>query len=579
MTSFAREEQRENMKKIKTIHFITILLFPLLNSCGLLGIHMKVNNPKSPGKIPKFSEETILHGELTKYRSCFDVHYYDLNIKFHPEEKNIEGKVEIHAIAQFDFDTLQLDLHSDLKITSLTENDNLQFSRKERAIFIPLKKKKGDQFVIKVSYEGSPIIAKKPPWVGGLVWKKDKEGNHWDGVACESIGASIWWPLKDHTSDEPDSMRLHYTVPKGLTAVGNGQLENSTNTEKTSTFNWFVSYPINTYNVTFYIGKFKLINDTYIGINGKELALNHYVLEPNYEKAKKHFQQLHDQLKLYEKIFGEYPWYRDGFKLVESPYAGMEHQSAIAYGNGYKNDLDSATDYIILHETAHEWWGNSVTAKDMNDVWLHEGFATYSEALYLEDAKGFNNYMNHLMFNRIFIKNKYPVVGIKDRRWFHHRKGSDVYVKGAWILHTLRTQINDDVIFFDILKTFATRYRHQIVESKDFINLVNEKTNEDYNWFFNQYLYNRSAPEFEYYASYAGNFFYRWGGNTNKGFNKLNIKLKTSNKTIILTPSSKVQEIALPRNKEGYWNFRISQDVLYEFSKNNKLIEYYENQK
>ena len=376
-------------------------------------LKFQYSNPKHEGKVPKFTNERILLGELTTYRSCFDVSYYDLSLDINPEEKSLNGIVEIHAKALEDFDTIQIDLHKNFDVTQLIEVDNnipLNFHRRERAIFIQIHKNKNEVFKLKIRYNGKPKVAKKPPWKGGFVWKKDDNGNHWDGVACESIGASIWWPLKDHTSDEPDSMRLHYTVPKGLMAIGNGSFEGKINALNKTTYNWFISYPINTYNVSIYIGKFKKIEDEYIGINGKSLSISHYVLEKNYEKAKLHFKQLHPQLALYEKRFGEYPWYKDGFKLVESPYEGMEHQTAIAYGNKYKNDSYSLTDYIILHETAHEWWGNSVTARDLAHVWLQEGFATYSEALFYEEKNGYEAYENQLYWNRIFIKNKYPLV-------------------------------------------------------------------------------------------------------------------------------------------------------------------------
>ena len=343
--------------KLKRVAFGAVLSI-VLQSCSLLGIHFNVHNPKKAGKLPNFDEETILLGELTKYRSCFYVHYYDLSVKVDPEEKYLTGRVVLFAIATESFDTLQIDLDDNLKVNSIKSDKgkDLSYYRKERAIFIHYPQSNSTKFSLMVEYEGQPIKAKKPPWKGGFTWDKDKEDYPYIGVSCESEGASVWWPLKDHTSDEPDSMRLHYTVPRGLVAVGNGQLEGVDKTEKEETYNWFISYPINTYNVTIYVGNFKLLADTYYGVDGDSLELNHYVLPYNYNKAKKHFQQLHPQLALFEKRFGKYPWYRDGFKLVESPYAGMEHQTAIAYGNGYRNN--GGADYIILHETAHEWWGN-----------------------------------------------------------------------------------------------------------------------------------------------------------------------------------------------------------------------------
>jgi len=556
---------------MKAKHYLLIACTALLiQSCGLLGIHLKVHNPNKAGKNPKFSRESVLLGEMTPLRSCYDVHYYDIAIAFDADEKSLDGTVEIHATAEADFTLLQIDLHPNFTIKKLIDqagNNVLKYTQEERAIIIELTKKKGDDFIIEVAYEGKPVKAKKPPWKGGLVWKKDKEKNDWLGVACESEGASLWWPLKDHTADEPDSLRLHYTIPKGLMAVGNGQFEGMESSGDLNTYNWFVSYPINTYNVSFYVGDFVEIKDTYKGINGKELAISHFVLKKNEKKAREHFKQINNILKIYEEVFGEYPWYRDGFKLIESPYAGMEHQTAIAYGNGYKNDL-YGVDYIILHEIAHEWWGNSVTAVDLNDVWIQEGFATYAEALYFEKAEGSSQYRSHLQFNRIFIKNKYPVVGVKDRRWFHFRKGSDAYMKGAWILHTLRQQLKDDSLFFKIIQDFYKQSTYQIVESKDFIELVNQKTQKDYSWFFEQYLYNNFAPQLEYTID-EGTLYYRWT-KVGKNFNQLKIKCRSAMKTIVLTPSTEIQTLKLSDNSDED-NTLFLGESLYAVKENKKL--------
>lgn len=550
---------------IRTVSIALSILF--LSSCSLLGIHFQVHNPKHEGKLPKFSDESILLGELTKYRSCFDVTYYDLSVEVNSDEKELKGAVIVDAIAVEAFDTIQLDLHPDLNILSLVDyktGSELNYDRVERAVFVAISKKKADKFQIQVKYKGKPVKAKKPPWKGGFVWKKDNQKNPWIGVACESEGASVWWPLKDHTSDEPDSMRLHYTVSKDLVAVGNGQLEGVDENESTKTYNWFVSYPINTYNVSIYVGKFELLKDTYTGINGKPLEINHYVLAENYLKAKEHFKQLHPQLKVFEQRFGEYPWYNDGFKLVESPYAGMEHQTAIAYGNGYKNNTNN-TDYIILHETAHEWWGNSITAKDLAHVWLQEGFATYSEAVYFEDAFGKSASTSHLSMYKWFIKNKYPVVGVEGRRWFHFRKGSDVYVKGAWILHTLRNHMGNDSLFFDIIRTFSTENAPKIVESQDFVNLVNSKTGKDFSWFFDHYLYKNEAPSLSYYINEHAVMKYKWT-NVDSNFNQLQIVIEFKGQDIIITPTTKLQTIQLPI---GIFNFESS--VLFELNEDKKI--------
>jgi aminopeptidase N len=552
-----------------------IIIVILMQSCSLTGIHFNLQNPRHAGKPPKYTEERIILGELTRYRSCFDVYYYDLSVEVFPDEKTIEGKVLIYARATDNFDTLQIDLHPNFTITQLADvesNTSLTFSRKERAIFIPLSRKKNDNIILKVCYRGKPVIAKKPPWVGGFVWKKDDAGNHWDGVACESYGASLWWPLKDHTSDEPDSMRMHYTVPGDLMAVGNGQSEGKTELTAKSTWHWFVSYPINAYNVTIYVGKFKAIEDEYTGITGKTMKMTHYVLEKNYEKAREHFKQIHSILNLYERRFGEYPWYRDGFRLVESPYAGMEHQSAIAYGNGYENDADSVTDFIILHETAHEWWGNCITARDLAHVWIQEGFATYAECLYFEDKDGKVKMENELWFKKMFIQNRYPIISDEGRMWFDYKKSIDVYNKGALILHTLRVQINDDSLFFDIIKTFYERYKYGLVNSSDFIAVVNEKTGKDYNWFFNHYLYNHECPVLGFIYTNDGVVYYKWL-NVNPDFNKMKLKINALDKVLEITPSGRVQKLLLPKDRNGGWEFKFADEILVIYRNDKYLLE------
>ncbi|HAA22818.1 MAG TPA: hypothetical protein DCP28_30140 [Cytophagales bacterium] len=546
-----------------------------LQSCGLFGIRLKLHNPNQPGRVPNFSREQVLLGEMTPLRSSYDVHYYDLSIDFNPEEELLTGTVYIFATATEDLDRLQIDLHPNFEITYLSLGDDgppLQYTRKERAVFVELSLLKGSSFVLYVDYNGKPKKAKKAPWKGGFVWETDEQVNPWAGVACESDGASLWWPLKDHTADEPDSMRLHYTVSEELMAIGNGQLESKSTIDGKATYNWYVSYPINTYNVTVYIGKFKELKQPYTGVGGEEMVLTHYVLEPNYEAAQYHFEQVPDILYSFEQQFGTYPWYRDGFKLVESPYEGMEHQTAIAYGNGYENDLNEDTDYIILHETAHEWWGNSVTAEDLADVWIQEGFATYAEALYLEDQEGKGAYDSHLFFYRLSIKNKYPVVGVRDRRWFHFRKNMDVYTKGAWILHTLREQINDDDLFRDILKTFYETYQYQIVRSKDFVAVVNEKTGRDFQWFFDQYLYEHYVPELEYTITEEGELLYKWVKAV-ENFTKFRLFVESDPMPFVIEPTLELQRQPLPKNNSGEWNIRIPRNMLVIVRENDKLGE------
>ncbi|MBL0328610.1 MAG: M1 family metallopeptidase [Bacteroidetes bacterium] len=552
----------------KLLLFIVPILF--LSSCGALGIHLKVYNPKKAGTYPKETKQNKLLAETTKYRTCFDVYHNKITVGIEPSEKFIRGIVTISAKAVVDFDTLQLDLYKNMTVYTVdSEKNPLNYWREEGAIFIkmPQTVKAGTNFSVEIAFDGNPTEAKRPPWDGGFVWKKDKDGNPWIGVACESEGSSLWWPSKDVMNDEADSTDVTIIVPKDLVAVSNGVLKDTSFIEESKAYHWHISYPINNYNVTLYVGNFKLLEDKYeSNVSGKTTALNHYVLPYNYEKAKLHFQQVKKHMAFYEKMFGPYPWQRDGFKLVESPYAGMEHQSAIAYGNGYKNDYQELFDYIILHETAHEWWGNSVTAADLSDAWIHEGFASYCEALFVESISGYQAYLDYMYWQRISILNKRPVVRQREIRYFDYHDG-DIYSKGSWILHTLRTTIDNDSLFFDILKTFRMENHQKEIYSETFVDLVNKKTGKDFNWFFNQYLYQREAPILEFNWT-DDQLFFKWK-NTNADF-VLPIKILVGGKTIQLFPTTKLQSIKLSNE---YPNFYDNSDQMYYGTKKNKKLK------
>ncbi|MDP1728212.1 MAG: M1 family metallopeptidase [Bacteroidota bacterium] len=502
---------------------------------------MKKKAARKAAKYPVFTEKDSLLGYLNPYRNSFDVYYYKLNIDFNIEQKTIKGSVDIHLKALKNLDTIQLNLRDNMKLNQIQfESSNLSFKRKLDAVFVVFNRSilAGEKIIIRVFYEGKPVEAPRPPWKGGFVWKKDQLKNPWIAVACEKIGANIWWPLKDHNSDEPDSASLNFTVPVGLICVSNGILmERVIKPNNRETFCWNVSAPINTYNITFYIGDFQHFSIPYDTVNGK--LLNFYVLSNHLETAREHFKQTKGIIQFFEKIYGEYPFWNDGYKLIESPYAGMEHQSAIAYGNKYKNNADGF-DYIILHETAHEWWGNAVSAGDYADIWIHEGFATYSEALFLEDKYGYDRYINYLNFYSTLIANKKPVVGPRNVNYWDY-KDSDPYLKGALMLHSLRGTIGNDKVFFDILKSFYSKHKFTIVNSSNFIEMVNEKTKKDYNWFFKQFLYNRKPARFKYKTELnpANNLWYmkyKWM-DTDPGF-KMPIDIHDGWRIIRLYPTS-----------------------------------------
>lgn len=477
-----------------------------------------------------FSEADTLRGMLRPERTCYDVNFYGLNIKIDPDKRSLNGFVEMAYSTLEDFQTLQIDLYQNMDILKISHHDKeLDFRRIHNAVFVDFPKiqKKGKNDQIKIYYRGIPQPAMNPPWDGGFVWRTDNNGKPWIGVACEGDGASLWWPNKDHLSDEPDSMAINVTVPDGLTCVANGNLRSIDKKGDFNTFNWFVSYPINNYNVTVNIADYAHFTETYTSFEGDSLELDYYVLSYNLKKAKKHFQQVHKVLACFEKYFGKYPFWNDGFGMVETPYLGMEHQGAIAYGNNYKRGYmggmiprDMNWDYIIVHETGHEYFGNSVSCNDLAEMWIHESFTTYMEALYVECIYSYADAVRYLGTQRYYIGNREPILGPKDVNWedWGH---SDHYYKGAWVLHTLRHAINDDNKWFDLLHGFYQKYAIKNITTQDFIDYVNTCTQQDYSSFFDQYLEYPNIPVLEYQQEEQGNDLkvsFRWQADAD-GFN------------------------------------------------------------
>jgi aminopeptidase N len=478
---------------------IFILICVSLQSClTILGLNKWHKPAKTAGVYKKFELADSLKGFNGPLRKCFDVNYYELFISPQSATKTLKGEVNIYLTAVEDFKKIQLDLHQTLKINSLKfEGAELPYTRIKTAFYPAFNRTiaKGEKIKLTVNYEGKPQIAKKPPWEGGLVWKKDKNGKPWCSVACENDGSALWWPLKDHIADEPDSVEVSIETDSNLTGVSNGRLIETIHKGEKNIYKWRTSYPINTYNITFYIGDFVKFSQPcrFCTID----SLTYYVLTYNLAKAMGHFAQTRDIFKFYEDKFGNYPWPKDGFKLVESPFEGMEHQTAIAYGNGYKN-MWMGFDYIILHETAHEWWGNAISVKDFADVWIHEGFATYSEALYVEKFQGKEKYYDYLSWHGLEVKNKFPVIGPREVNYWDYKDG-DRYVKGSVVLASFRHMLNDDELFFNILTTFYKENMRKMVTTDDFIACVNKLTKKDYTWYFKQMLYSRIPPKFVCY--------------------------------------------------------------------------------
>ncbi len=472
----------------------------------------------------KFSHADTLRGALRPERTCYDVTFYDLSVKVEIDKKYISGTCQMNFKTITDFETLQMDLFANMTIEKIIfEGNSMPFRREGNAFFITLPlQKAGSQASLTVFYSGKPLVAIRPPWDGGFVWSHDRKGKDWVGVACEGLGASCWWPCKDHLSDEPDSMSIRVAAPNGLFCVANGNLRKKLDLGDGFTrYDWFVSYPINNYNVTLNIADYFRLSDTYTSkIDNTSLDLEFYCLSYNVDKAKKQFTQVKPMLEAYEHYFDKYPFWNDGYCLVETPYLGMEHQGAIAYGNEYKRGYlggmipnDMNWDYIIIHETGHEYFGNSLSCSDHAEMWLHEGFTTYMEALYVEYTMSYPDAVRYLDSQRNDILSENPIIGPENVN-FDDWKGSDMYYKGAWILHTLRHAIDDDKVFFGLMKSFYQKYKISNVSTQQWISFVNDYTKKDYTPFFNQYLYVAEIPILEYRLEKKGRkdfrIFYRW---------------------------------------------------------------------
>lgn len=477
----------------------------------------------------EFGRADSLRGYLFPERSCYDVTYYHLSLNVDPEEKYIKGFTEIHFDAVNDFIVLQIDLFENLQINRIEfEKQDLKFSREFNAVFVAFTRsiKQGENASIKVHYEGSPRVAVNAPWDGGFSWEKDDNGKDWIGVSCQGLGASSWWPNKDHQSDEPDSMLISCQAPSGLQCVANGNMrlhDLRKSTMHYNTYHWFVSNPINNYDVSLNIGDYTHFSDVYI--SGEDsLDLDYYVLSYNKEKAYDHFKEVKPMLKCYEQFFGPYPFWEDGYALVETPYLGMEHQSAIAYGNdylpGYKGNTNFIAgldfDYIIIHETGHEWWGNSITANDISDMWIQESFCTYSEVLYVECRYGYETMLKYVENQMKMVRNDKPIVGIPH---VHHKGSSgDMYQKGSAVLHTIRNLIENDSLWYDLILSMTNFFKHQTIDGRDVLNYMNEKSGYDFDDLYQQYLYTNTLPQFQYKVerNKGENYLkYRWEANDN----------------------------------------------------------------
>jgi len=506
-----------------------------------------------------FTHADTLRGSNGPGRAWWDATFYDLHVKVNPTDSSIVGHNGITYRVLQPASEMQIDLQVPMEVDSMVQDGrSLEYRRDGNAFFVRLAspQKAGDSKTVTVYYHGKPKAAKRPPWDGGFIWAHDSLGNRWVATANEGLGASVWWPMKDLNADEPDSQRVAITVPDPMIDVSNGRLRSTTrNADGSTTYEWFVSNPINGYNVAVNAGSYAHFSETFDGEKGK-LTLDFYPLAYHLDTARAQFQQAKSMLACFEHWFGPYPWYEDGYKLVEAPHLGMEHQSAVAYGNHYLNGylgrdlsgtgLGMKWDFIIVHESAHEWWGNNITDKDAADMWIHESFANYAEGIYEECQAGKESGAKYIIGSRQNIRNDAPIVG----HFGVNSEGSgDMYYKGGSMLHTIRQIIDDDEKWRGILRGLNSTFYHQTVSGEQIRNYISKQAGIDLSKVFEQYLETTKIPVLEYRVE-RDSLSYRWA-DVVTGF-AMPVKVLLSNgQAIRLEPTQSWKSTALPAGAAG----------------------------
>ena len=540
----------------------TVFLFLLILTAGSL-----------QAQKPEFTRQDTLRGSITPERAWWDLTHYHLDIRVNPTQKTIEGVNTIQYRVLEANKVMQIDLQPPMDIQKIVQNGKtLTYKRDGNAYFVTLAQAQpvGSINKVAVYYGGKPQESKNPPWEGGVTWKQDAHGNPFIATSCQGDGASLWWPCKDHMYDEPDSMQISVTVPEKLTNVSNGRLRKTVkNSDGTKTYHWAVTNPINNYGVNVNIGDYVNFSEKYKGEKGT-LDCTYYVLRDDLEKAKKQFQEVPRMLQALEHWFGPYPFYEDSYKLVQVPYLGMEHQSSVTYGNKFQNgylgrDLSGSGwglkfDFIIVHESGHEWFANNITYKDIADMWIHESFTAYSENLFLDYHFGKKASSEYVIGTRKNIKNDRPIIGAYN---VNNSGSGDMYYKGANMLHTLRQIVNNDEKWRDILRGLNKDFYHQTVTSAQIENFLSQKVGRDLAPFFQQYLREVRIPQLEYQIK-NNKLTYRWT-NCVPGFN-LPLKVTLNNQEKWLEPTTTWQELA---NVLTTTNLQISPDFYITATKIN----------
>lgn len=517
-------------------------------------------------KAAELTHQDSLRGTINPERSWWNVLRYDISVTPDYSTKTITGSVDISFSVLANHTNMQIDLQEPMQLDKATlQGKQVSFHREGNVYHLAITQNLpiNSSQKISLAFSGKPVEAVRPPWDGGWIWSKDKNGNPWMSVACQGLGASVWYPCKDHQSDEPEKgATLTMIVPSDLMAVGNGRLKNTVKDQNGKTaYTWEVVNPINNYNIIPYIGKYVSWKESFSGEKGA-LDCEYWVLQENLEAAKEQFQQVKPMLQCFEHWFGPYPFYEDGYKLVESPHLGMEHQSAVAYGNKFKNgylgrDLSGTGwglkwDFIIIHESGHEWFGNNITSNDIADMWLHEGFTNYSETIYTQCQSGLAAANEYLQGIRKGIRNDIPIIGT----YGVNKEGSgDMYPKSANMIHYIRQLIGDDEKFRTLLRNLNKDFYHSTTSSAVVEAYISKFTGKDLSKLFDQYLRTTKIPQLQYGIS-NGVLSYRWR-NTVPGFD-LPVKVKLDAQETWLTPGSDWKTLKTTANKlEADKNFYI----------------------
>ena len=520
------------------------------------------------------TRQETLRGSITPERDWWDVQHYNLSVQFFPETKTIKGSNIITFKTVNAGNKMQIDLQTPLAITKITHGSKeLKFEREGFVYWVSLEKElaKGVEDKIEVYWEGRPTESLRPPWSGGITWGRDDLGEHFITTTCQGIGASIWWANKDHGADEPDKgMNINITVPENLVAVSNGRLKkiDENKVEKTKTYRWEVKNPINNYGVNANIGNYVNWSEKYKG-EGGDLDLQYWTLPHQKEVAMKTFQEVPRMLKAFEHWFGKYPFYEDGYKLVAVSYPGMEHQSSVTYGNWFRNGyrgrdvsftgIGYKFDFIIVHESGHEWFGNNISMKDAADMWIHEGFTNYSENLFVEYHFGKKDGEDYVIGSRKNIRNESPIIGTYNS----NREGSgDMYYKGGNLLHTIRNIINNDEKWRGILRGLNKDFRHQTVTTAQIENYISKQAGIDLSKVFDQYLRNTKIPLLKY--KIEGNKLTVQYERVVKGF-AMPIRVTINGKEVIITPTEATQVIMYPEELKAFEvnrNFYVETEVI-----------------